>query len=232
MIEEQIFPLISLRPDGITCMGTGFFIEAGGGFVTAKHVLDIPERIEDFKMFGVQSLSNGQRLRRKVIHIHAHPDADVAIGRLGNIYDENGKVIEMVPPPVSVHNISLQGFKVGDKISSFGYPNQKVSNLSEDLDAVDFMGEWTEGEIIKYLDRTIWIPTPCFETSMILKGGHSGGPVLLDGYIAGVNNSGNYETSYVSALSYLLDLNVFVNGQSIPFKQIVEQGGSHHFRSP
>ena len=78
------------------------------------------------------------------------------------------------------------------------------------------------------------VRTPCYKTSMPLLHGQSGGPVLIgDRIVAGLNNAGEQGNtpSYISSLDYILDLNVYWNGQVVSFRQIAANGGQHAFNN-
>jgi hypothetical protein len=86
--HQGIFPIIVFNKDTQTfrCVGTSFFINGLGIFVTARHVI-VDEVGEDKMIFIVQGLSCGKLVSRIVTNLCIHPFADIAVGHVGAAFD-------------------------------------------------------------------------------------------------------------------------------------------------
>jgi len=224
MIEEYIFPLFSVSDAGIRCSGTGFFIADIGAFITAKHVVH-----KGVQMYGVHTLPTGERLIRIVQQIGLHPKADIALGKLGTVRDINNQPIQRELPKAAVYPINLDGIQIGMKVNSFGYPHQTLGNELGDLQTVEFQGVWTNGEVTEQWERAMLFDSKCYNTTMPLLRGHSGGPVFNGKTIIGVNNSGDDTSSIISPLEPVQDLPVELKGKSVLFRDIVQNSGTYRF---
>ena len=68
-------------------------------------------------LFGIQSLENGERITRTVVHIVIHPVADISIGHLGGPAVQN--IPEIPTPPVFI--ISTKELNIGDEVKTYAY---------------------------------------------------------------------------------------------------------------
>lgn len=213
--ERVIFPLINhdLSKNDFNCIGTAFFINSLGWFITAKHVLH-DNNGKFFKtMYGVQSLSNGKQVSRQVKQISIHPEADIALGILGDdAFDGNAKPVEHELTPIL--ELSLPMLSIDDEVSSYSFPNTK-KHYEQHLIHFNFTGLWTKGKIEDFLpEGSPVVRNACYQTSMQIDPGASGGPVFKGNQVVGVNSSG-YELfagesplSFITPIDFILDLNL------------------------
>lgn len=213
--ERVIFPLIfnDLAKEDFNCIGTAFFVNALGWFITAKHVL-YNNKGDIFKtVYGVQTLSNGKQVARAIKQLSIHPFADIALGTLSDdAYDGNAKpIIHELAPTLE---LSLAMLSIQDEISSFNFPKSKKT-YEEHLVHFNFTGLWTIGKIEDYLpEGSPLVRNACYQTSMHIDTGASGGPVFKGDQVVGVNSSG-YELatgesplSFITPIDFILDLNL------------------------
>lgn len=228
--EQPIFPLISFekKSSKFKCLGTAFFIHPFGWFVTAKHVLydnnqNVPEII-----LGVQTLSNKDHVSREVTHLSIHPSADIAIGRLG--IARNGRAVKVQYELASPFVLSFKTLKLNDPIMTFGYP-RTLNKVEENLITFNFKGTWTNGLIQDFCpEGSPVVRNRCYQTSMLIDTGASGGPVFKDNFVVGINSSG-YDLligedplSFITPIDLLLDLELEVNNKLLPIRDLIRMG--------
>jgi hypothetical protein len=214
MTEEElsIFPLVTYNPETKvwSCLGTGFFTQTKGTFVTAKHVF-IDENIQhEPTLYGVQATRNNERHLRPVEEIVYHPDADVMIGRLGERRLRFGFNMPATDSPcLDITNASLNA---GDEIKTFAYPKTLTINHTAGM-IMGFRGVWSNGNVVDFhKNGSSIVKNKCYQTTMHIEGGASGGPVLKNGLVVGINSSsynlakGEEPISYITPIDYVTDL--------------------------
>lgn len=229
--EQAIIPLITFNKNRRTfrCIGTAFFVNSSGVFITAKHVLyESNDKIFEMIM-GVQVLSTGENVSRKISHLCIHDTADIAIGKFEDkAYDGNAIEIEyeLAPPFI----LSFQPLEINDEIMSFGYP--RVSKETIDTKTTfNITGIWTSGVVKEYCPKGgFLLRSRCYQTSMHIEYGASGGPVFKNGQVVGINSTGWHleegqeAISYITPIDYIFDLQFELeNGQLVTVKELIEQ---------
>jgi S1-C subfamily serine protease len=217
---QAVFPLISFdkKHTKYKCVGTGFFINPTGWFVTAKHVLlnnndDVYEMI-----MGLQTLSTNTSVLRIVTHLSIHPTADIAIGKLGIARDGNAQEVEYELTPI--FNLSFKKLETNDEIIAFGYP-RTTKEVDGRLVTFNFVGKWTKGFVQSfYPEGSPLVRNKCYQTSMFLDTGTSGGPVFKNDLVVGINSSGwdiegDEPLSFITPIDLLLDLQVAIDDTTI-----------------
>ena len=229
--ERVIFPLIfhNVSKEDFKCIGTAFFVNTLGWFITAKHVLynNQGELLET--TYGIQTLSNGKQVARPVKQLSIHPFADIALGTLSDdAYDGHARpaMHELAP----TFELSLAMLSIDDEISSFNFPNsQKI--YEQQLVHFKFNGLWTTGKIESYLpDGSPIVKNACYQTSMQINTGASGGPVFKGDQVVAVNSSGfelsvgESPLSFITPIDFVLDLNLEDdNGLLVSMDTLVKQ---------
>lgn len=206
-----VFPILKFVNGKRKLIGTGFFIEKNGMFATAKHVLnDVLDENGHTKypIFLVQFISNNECVLRPIDYGFLSPSADVAIGLSAPmILDKTGQ-------PLLSKRVTLATTrpKVNDIVFTYAYPNT-TTEVKEDHQAINFYPRYYEGKIVEYFEKgrdRVLLPSPCFQTSITIHGGASGGPVInIDGSVCGINStgfSGPHDISFISRIEDLFPL--------------------------
>jgi hypothetical protein len=123
--------------------------------------------------------------------------------------------------------------EVGVSVTTLGYPDVQIDELSERTTAVTLTPRYTSGDVLANWEqgRGSWL-FPQFETSASFEHGMSGGPVLADGKLCGVvSYAARYEDgsyhSYAAALWPALlagPVNSVDPCRSIPLVSMLETG--------
>ncbi len=229
--EEPIFPLITYNPkkDVWKCVGTGFFIQAMGGFVTARHVFFDKQGQHLPTLYAVQTTSKGERHIRTLKHIVPHPNADIAVGFLGDRRTKGGKNIQ--PEIATPFTLSFEQLATGEKIRTYAFPLSEAENLETGESVLTFQGRWASGEVVDFHpEGAAMVRNRCYQTTMHIDHGASGGPVLKNNLVVGVNSSGwdvmegEVPISFITPIDLILDLSVPEDGTMKPIKDLIERG--------
>jgi hypothetical protein len=233
--DEAIFPIVAQAPDGrFRLVGTGFFIAENGVFATAKHVLlDVFDRkgTQTAAIGLVQFLPGDQYLLRPILRCVSHEIADVAVGiAAAATHKETG-----APAPNKLLTLTVKQPKLGDPIATYAYP--KTVFAGDRSQQMHFYPAYYEGRVEEYFasgrDRVL-MPAPCFQTSMHVHGGASGGPVVgPDGAVFGINSTGydGTDCSFVSSVTDILSLRIpgvitprDTSGRGVSVQELAEEG--------
>ena len=94
-----------------------------------------------------------------------------------------------------------------------------------------FSGKWATGEIIDFHEEgSPVVRNRCYQTTMLIEHGASGGPVLKNDLVIGINSSGmevmenEIPISFVTPIDLILDLSVPNGKGTITIKELVEGG--------
>ena len=214
--NEAIFPIFRTDKNGkLHLLGTGFFITRFGWFVTAKHVL---ESVISEQATTADGLAIVQFLEGNIFHIRpveafiAHELADVGVG----ICAAMSHKVTGEPLYNKILTLNTNGPKMSETVWTYAYPGTKVSGLNPQeitINPLYYVGSITD-YFSKGRDR-VMLPFPCYQTSIVLHGASSGGPVFgSKGTVIGVNSTG-YEVeegecniSFVSRISDIMQLTV------------------------
>jgi hypothetical protein len=229
--EEAIFPLLTFLPDKNTwkCVGTGFFIQALGGFVTAKHVFYDNKGNNFPSLYAVQTTSKMERHLRVLEHFVPHQDSDIAVGFLGKRRIKGGQ--NLTPEIATSFMISFEKLNLGDLVRTYAFPHTQSQNIEYGKTEFTFAGKWAGGSIVEYNeDGSPIVRNRCYQTSMNIEHGASGGPVLKNDLVVGVNSSGmtlpegEIPISFVTPIDFILDLSVPNDKELISIRELIENG--------
>lgn len=209
--NEVIFPIVRQERNArFRLIGTGFFITDNGLFASAKHVLlDVIDKAgNQTAPIGLfQFLPGDNFLLRPILRCVSHDLADVAVGVAAPMTDKTG-----APLKNKLLTLTTEHPVIGAPVATYAYP--KTLFRGGRTQGLHFYPAYFEGRIEAYFasgrDR-ILMPAACFQTSMHVYGGASGGPVFgADGAAFGINSSGydGTDCSFVSRIADILPLRV------------------------
>ena len=229
MVDMIVFPIVKVLfyPGNVEVrkvIGTGFFLNEDGIFISARHVfqgrcsaLD-KEDADGYAVYCVHAVNIESKYVLRHIDvgsIKTRNDTDIAMGKVE--MNQFGKPNENISKTelektAYFHTVTGENVAVGTKIFTVAHPLTTISNLSVGHINIDIKSEAYEGKITKHhpVSRDAgFLSWPCYETDMEIKGGASGGPVFLSGrsgVIFALNCTGTdpHMFSHVSALSPII----------------------------
>jgi S1-C subfamily serine protease len=205
------FPIIHKREGAPWIpIATGFFISQNGLFATAKHVVVDRDGQIIRSLAGVQLLRGDNRvIVRDVKKIVVHPRADVAVGFLfDREFAEN-----RTQTVNKCFELTRSVPEVGSKVVTFAFPQSELRTAGEAFH-LKFSTAVSKGVLEVFYPEgrdSVVLPGRCFQTSMNILAGASGGPVAFgDGRVFGINSTGmeGVPVGFVSSVNDLLDLEV------------------------
>jgi len=229
MMDMIVFPIVKalFYPDDVEVhkiIGTGFFLNENGIFITARHVfqgrgsaLD-KEDANGYAVYCIHAVNLESKYVLRHIDvgsIKTRNDTDIAMGKVEmNQFGKPNENITKTELEKTAHlnYVSGENVAVGTKIFTVAHPLTTISNLSKGHINIAIKSEAYEGKITKHypVRRDVGLLTwPCYETDMEIKGGASGGPVFLSGkggVVFALNCTGTdpHMFSHVSSLSPII----------------------------
>ena len=201
---EAVVPILRVdeRPLRMTCIGTGFFIHTGGILVTAAHVVrDVigEDGNPTTSLMALQYLHPNQFISRFIIKACVHTVEDVAVLGVQTLsHKDTGAPLRN---KVLIPTTRLP--KEGDLVSTWAFP-KSTSEYVGNRGQVSISAKLYDGAVRKEYssgrDRVL-LPGRCYETSLGIEGGASGGPVFDEhGHVFAVNSTGidGTDIGYVS----------------------------------
>lgn len=198
---EAVVPILRVdEPLRLTCIGTGFFIHTGGILVTAAHVVrDVigSHGNPTASLMALQYVHPSQFIRRFIIKASIHTVEDVAVIGLHTLH-RNG-----APVRNKVLVLTSRLPETGDLVSTWAFPKSTHEHTGN-RGAVSIFAKLYDGEVLKEYsngpDRVV-LPGRCYETTLGIEGGASGGPVFDEhGHVFAINSTGidGTDIGYVS----------------------------------
>jgi S1-C subfamily serine protease len=230
-MTETAFPILTYEPktNRWKCLGTGFFINPVGAFITAKHLFMNKENIQkEPTLVGIQNIDNNEYHVRPVKQLIAHKDSDFMIGLLGKRRIE----LKDIQPELSKYCFfDLEPLQKGDEIYTYSFPNTSREDFDDESTEFTFNGTFSYGKIIDFHENgSPVVRNRCFQTNMKIDSGASGGPVFKKGYIIGVNSSSftlsedDEPISFVTPIDYILDLIIKENSKEYTIRDLIKSG--------
>jgi hypothetical protein len=231
-MKETVFPIVTYNPKTKRwkCLGTGFFINPVGAFITAKHLfMDRENNNLEPTLMGIHNINNEEYHVRPVKQLIAHKDSDFMIGMLG----KRRIASKDVQPELSKFCVlDFEPLKNGDEIYTYAFPNTSREDFDDESTEFAFTGIFSHGKIIDFHeDGSPVVRNRCFQTNMKIESGASGGPVFKKGFIVGVNSSSftlsedeEEPISFITPIDYILDLTVIENGKEKSIKDLIKSG--------
>ena len=204
-LKYFVFPIIKqLDSELLEFVGTGFFVANFGIVATATHVIKDAldsDGNQSNPLMIVHFVSQNEFLFRRIIKATHFKNGDVSLCLLDQYNDKKtGKLLQN-----NALTLTTRIPAVGEEILTYAYPNTVV-----DIDRIHSAPALYNGVITEYYPQgrdQVMMPKPCYQTSMIIHGGASGGPVFsTGGGVFGINSTGfeNEEISFVSRIQELL----------------------------
>ncbi|MDP9153700.1 MAG: serine protease [Pseudomonadota bacterium] len=215
--SSVIFAILRHPTDELVrVIGTGFYIGHHGLFVTARHVLEEcldAENKPTIPLTIVHRIPTKQRVVfRPIIRAFMHNGADIAVGMGAPMrHDDTGEVLWANSAVLSSRTVNA-----GASVTTYAYPNSTTALSGGGRQNVHLYPLFYQGKVVECFpdgrDR-VMMPGPCFQTSMHLHGGASGGPVFEPdtGRVCGINStsfSDATDVSFVSMIGGLLDIDI------------------------
>jgi S1-C subfamily serine protease len=223
---QGISPIFTINSNHKTILlGTGFFITRNGLMLTAKHcLLDGINKWYD-NLFIVQFLENKSFAIRPIFKTYWN-SSDIAVLLPKKIKLKKTWIEPLNPVPI----ITTRRPQIGEVISSFGYPTTIIQEKG-DVNIIDVDETWHFGEIEEFLPNgTPLLKNSCYQTSMHILGGSSGGPVSnSEGKVFAINSTGSDVIEGLTPYSFLTPiehcLNIVIDGitgQKYSIRQLIE----------
>jgi len=230
-LNEAIFPIITFNPENKiwNCLGTGYFINPVGGFATARHLFFHEDKQVEQTLYGVHLVNNEEFHIRPVYQLVSDPTSDIMIGRLGERRLKGGENLPAMQSEYFALDFEL--LSKGDDIMTYAFPKTTREVLESGETEFSFEGRLERGKIVDlHNNGTSQVKNRCYQTTMNMESGASGGPVLKDGYIVGINSSsfelpeGEEPISFITPIDYILGLKVESKGKLVPVAQLIKSG--------
>lgn len=215
--SSVIFPILR-HPEGLApeVIGTGFYIAHQGLFATARHVLKACLDEHGRPTIPLTILHRfpaaNKIVYRPIIRACLHNGSDIALGvgapmrsdATGDGLWANSVVLSSKP------------VDIGSMVTTYAYPNAITITRNADRHEIHIYPLFYAGAVVECFpdgrDR-VMLPGPCYQTTMHLHGGASGGPVFdsQTGRVCGINCtslSGATDVSFVSMIHKLLEIDI------------------------
>lgn len=229
IMEMIVFPIIKalFYGDGAEVhklVGTGFFIDPNGLFLSARHVFQ--GRGSALDLEGADGIAvycaHAVNLDRKIVlrHIDVESikmrnDTDIAAGYVEkNQFGRVNVAITKAELASTAHINFIAGddVPVNTEIWTIAYPLMTLGRVADSGISIHFQSDMFRGKIMKHYTNqrdSAMLTWPCYETDMEILGGASGGPVFISGssgVVFAVNCSGTtpHTVSHISSLRPLI----------------------------
>lgn len=205
-LSEAVFPLFRVGGDDPAFLGTAFFVMKSGVFITAKHVLDV--NLPAGTAIKAILFSDGNVTELDVTGAAFDAEQDLAVGRVSM---DEGREFQVLMLSEEIRDLRTL-------VLTYGYPYTKVIKATADKKGqVHFESKARLGLISDYSDAAAegaLVPPPCYEHSLDIPPGLSGGPLLDVGtnHVFAVNSGscdsehGVMRSGISTSLSRILDL--------------------------
>ena len=172
---KAIFPIVRVIHEASIAayrfLGTGFYIDNGGTFLTAKHVFPNAESTKEHIYNAITFDSqNSQPFPLPISDLVFSPQFDIALGRVQGASDIQPLDVATENPPINFDIVTAE------------FSRTHIERMQNEKLSLTFVTCYRKGHIIRYYGSTYpeSIPTQCLELSFPALKGASGAPVLLE----------------------------------------------------
>ncbi len=145
-----VFPIVTYNDiqKQWNCLGTGFFINPIGAFITAKHLFMDSDKKTERTLYGIQSV-NGEQHLRLVTKVFPDENSDIMLGTLGMRVTESGSI---AAEKCDFFAIDLEKINIGDEVKTYAYPNTQREIWHDELESFEFTfnGIFSNGKVVTY----------------------------------------------------------------------------------
>ena len=218
--HQVIFPILKQDPGAVLqLIGTGFFISCCGLFVSAKHVLRdcfAQDGAQKYPICLVHFLPNRQYQFRHIVWCSHHDICDIAVGLAEPA--ESGEINAVLQLTTSVQ-------PNGATCVTYAYPKTEIQQVGS-IHVLNFKADFYDGRIVQCHPQgrdKILLPGPCYQTSIVIRGGASGGPVIgSSGRVFAINSTGYDGTDDISFVSRIDEiLHLMIPSINLPNGQVI-----------
>lgn len=168
--ESSLFPIVSVYqgPEPTyDFLGTGFYIDSDGLFLTAKHVCQVPENEYSAVMLG---LSGSEPVPYRISHLKYSENFDIALGQVEGVEDIQPLKIASANAPVNYDVVTAE------------FSGTRTQRIEGGRIAVFFYPYYRKGNVVCFYPSTFpeSVPTSCQELSFPALKGASGAPVIVE----------------------------------------------------
>lgn len=220
-----ISPIFTITANAKTIfLGTAFFISRNGLMLTAKHCLFKKGKAYQ-NLFIAQFLEDKKFLIRPISKSYWN-NSDIAV-MLPHIVRNKVTGKDILNP---IPFLTIKKPTKGELIGSFAYPTTTILN-DDKGEIIDVDETWHFGRIEDFhLNGTPILKNSCFQSSMHILGGSSGGPVTNStGKIFAINSTGSdvlegiQPYSFLTPIEHCLSIQIDgINGEKYTIRQLVE----------
>jgi len=234
---SAVHPIVRVNDEGrhVDVVGTGFFVSQSL-LITAKHVIDIA--LDDdpngrAPLWCVQIRpDDGTQTMRAIVRAIWHPTSDIALC----VLQPMAHVTTGLPLPNHIVRLSDRDPAMGERVFTYAYPDSVTERQGAQV-RLDLNPHYYDGTIVEHFpvrrDSAV-LTWPCFQTSIHIHGGASGGPVFdSTGTVFGINTMSlepYTDVSYVTKVRDSFDLLVPVTWsagdaeQMVPLRELAARG--------
>jgi V8-like Glu-specific endopeptidase len=227
--QTAIVPLISQDPGTgkIFFIGTAFYISGNGLMVTAKHCLyDKDEKI--FDNLGVYHFfPDNNYILRPITQVVISNDYDIA-------YLLPKQILHKGKPFTGTSLILTESKpEFDDQLGIYGYPLSRIDYNTGNVGKMDFVSQFYLGRCREYhANGFSLLKNPCYQTSIQIMSGASGGPVFdKNGHVFAVCSTGydlaeeGEDISFVTPISPSFNITIpDGSGNALTIRDLIGKG--------
>lgn len=180
---KAVFPIVIVTGKvpalSYSFLGTGFFIDSDGTFLTAKHVFGDINTLERPEYSAVMlNLSANEAIPKKISGQKFSEQFDIALGHVEGV----GEIQPL--------NLASKNAPMNRDVLTTEFSGTRSEQIADETRALIFMPYFRKGHVICYYESTFpeSIPTQCMDLSFPALKGASGAPVIVetDGCVIGM----------------------------------------------